>query len=72
MNIFELLCDLLDSFTFLNTTGWITEDPPKEFLKNLKSGTASDVLDYAKTHEKIEKEYCKKNTHLLPPPLFFC
>ena len=64
MQSLELIIKLLDSFTFSNpsTTGQITDDLSKEFPKNLKSETASDILDCAKAYEQIEKEYSKKTT----------
>lgn len=64
MPILEVIIELLDSFTFpnSNTTEWITDDFPKEFPKNLKSETASDILDYTKAHKQIEKRDVKKIT----------
>jgi len=62
MNILELLIDILDSFSFPDTsmTGCMSKDLPKppsksDFLKNLKTATALDLIDCAKAHEKIEK-----------------
>ena len=62
--ILELIMALLDSFTFpnSNTPGWITDELPKEFPKNIKSETASDILECAKAHEQIEKGDAKKIT----------
>ena len=64
MPILELIIELLDLFTFRNpnTTGWITDDFLKEFPKNIKPETASDIFDCAKAHEQIEKGDAKKIT----------
>jgi hypothetical protein len=58
------ILELLDSFSFSNsnTIGWITDDLPKEFSKNLRSETVSDIFDCAKAHKQIEKGDAKKIT----------
>lgn len=63
MPILELIIELLDLFTFRNsnTTGWITDDFLKEFPKNIKPETASDILIVRKHTNKLKREILKKS-----------
>jgi hypothetical protein len=60
MDFVELLHNMLESFTSLNTTECTNEDLPTGFPKTLKPATNSDILDCGKAHEKIERGDCKK------------
>ena len=67
MQILELLIELLNSFTFpiSNTIEWIINDFFKEFPKNLKAETTSDILVCAKAHEQIKKWDDKKISYFV-------
>lgn len=64
MPILELIIELLSSFTLPNpnSTGWITDDLPKGFPKDIKPETTSDIMDCAKAHQQIEKGSSKSIT----------
>jgi hypothetical protein len=64
MTILEFILELLDSFSFFNSniTGWIMNNLPKKFPKNLRSKTVSDIFDCAKAHKQIKKGDAKKIT----------
>ena len=63
MFFLEILCDLLDMLNHTDMTACMPSDVPTEPTgTNIKSATVSDIMDFAKAHEKIEWGECKKIT----------